>query len=38
MYTTLTRREFIATAAAAAIFLALPALAIAEDDAAAFAK
>ena len=38
MLPTLTRREFIATAAAAAVLLALPALAIAEDDAAAFAK
>lgn len=38
MLTTLTRREFVAAASAAAFVLALPALAIAEDDAAAFAK
>lgn len=38
MFPTLTRREFIATASAAVLLLALPGLAIAEDDAAAFAK
>jgi len=38
MPTKTTRREFIASASAAVLFLALPSLAIAEDDAAAFAK
>jgi hypothetical protein len=38
MPTKLTRRQFIASASAAVLLLALPSLAFAEDDAAAFAK